>query len=162
MKRQQFLHRPAMVRDSSRHGRRGLLAGVETLVRRTKVRDRAHQEHPLVQCQGLACQCTAPTRQRREAFPERRVQWLNVRRIMDTDIAHASLASGRPGPIGAEYRRGIQDMLLLAVRGSVPRGVCQDPHCRYKCASPRLSAELPIERSQGKIQDLMFVSGTVL
>jgi hypothetical protein len=34
-------------------------------------------------------------------------------------------------------------MLLLAVRGSVPRGVCLDPHLRYKCASPRLRAELP-------------------
>src|SRR5262249_38307031 len=62
---------------------------------------------------------------------------------MDTDIAHACLASGVAVPIGAEYRCGIHDMLLLAVRGSVPRGVCRDPHFRYKCASPRLSAELP-------------------
>src|SRR5438132_1966057 len=51
---------------------------------------------------------------------------------MDTDIAHARLASGRAVPIGAKYRRGIHAMLLLAVRGSVPRGVCQDPHFRYK------------------------------
>jgi len=51
---------------------------------------------------------------------------------MDTDIAPASLASGRAVPLGAEYRRGIHDMLLLAVRGSVPRGVCLDPHLRYK------------------------------
>src|SRR6266508_3239878 len=62
---------------------------------------------------------------------------------MDTDIAHARLASGMAVPIGAEYRRGIHAMLLMAVRGSVPRGVCQGPHFRYKCASPRLSAELP-------------------
>src|SRR6266540_3339459 len=62
---------------------------------------------------------------------------------MDTDIAHARLASGMAVPIGAEYRRGIHDMLLMAVRGSVPRGVCQGPHFRYKCAFPRLSAELP-------------------
>ena len=51
---------------------------------------------------------------------------------MDTDIASASLASGRAVPIGAEYRRGIHAMLLLVVRGSVPRGVCRDPHFRYK------------------------------
>ena len=51
---------------------------------------------------------------------------------MDSDIAHASLASGMAVPIGAEYRRGIHAMLLLAVCGSVPRGVCQDPHFRYK------------------------------
>jgi hypothetical protein len=86
MKRQQFLHRPAMVSDPRRHGRRCLLDGVETLVRRTKVIDRAHQEHPLVPCQGLACQRPAPTRQRREAFPERRVQPLDVRCI-DAPVA---------------------------------------------------------------------------
>jgi hypothetical protein len=44
---------------------------------------------------------------------------------MDTDIAPASLASGRAAPIGAEYGRGIHAMLLLVVRGSVPRGVCR-------------------------------------
>ena len=52
-------------------------------MRRTKVRDRAHPEHPLVQCQGLACQRPAPPRQRRQAFPERRVEPLDVRRIDD-------------------------------------------------------------------------------
>src|SRR5215813_9515705 len=72
-----------MVGNPSRHGWRGLLDGVETLVRRAKVIDRAHQEHALVQGQGLACQRPAPTRQRREAFPERRVQPLDVRRIDD-------------------------------------------------------------------------------
>jgi hypothetical protein len=51
---------------------------------------------------------------------------------MDTAIAHACLASGRAGPIGAESRRGSHDRLLLAVCGSVPRGVCRDPHFRYK------------------------------
>src|SRR5215471_21502710 len=83
LKRQQFLHRPAMVRDPRRHGRRCLLAGVETFVRRTKVIDRAHHEHPLVQGQGLTGQRPAPARQWREAFPERRVEPFDVRRIDD-------------------------------------------------------------------------------
>ena len=47
---------------------------------------------------------------------------------MATDIAPASVASGRAVPIGAVYRRGLHAMLLLVVRGSVPRGVCLDPH----------------------------------
>jgi hypothetical protein len=51
---------------------------------------------------------------------------------MDTYIAHTCLTSGRAVPIGAKYRRGIHDMLLMAVRGSGPRGVCRDPHFRYK------------------------------
>ena len=63
---------------------------------------------------------------------------------MDTDIAHTCLASGMAVSIGAEYRRGIHDMLLLAVRGSVPRGVCRDPHFHYKCVSPRFKAALPL------------------
>src|SRR6266571_4616463 len=36
-------------------------------------------------------------------------------------------------------------MVLLALCGSMPRGVYLGPHFRYKCASPRLSAELPPE-----------------
>jgi hypothetical protein len=51
---------------------------------------------------------------------------------MDTDIAHTRLASGMAVSIGAEYGCGIHEMLLLAVRGSVPRGVCRDPYFRYK------------------------------
>src|SRR6266571_1251711 len=35
-------------------------------------------------------------------------------------------------------------MVLLALCGSMPRGVYLGPHFRYECASPRLSAELPI------------------
>src|SRR6266704_1650294 len=35
-------------------------------------------------------------------------------------------------------------MVLLALCGSMPRGVYLGPHFRYKCASPLLSAELPI------------------
>ena len=46
MKRQEFVYRPAMVSDPSRHGRRRLLDGVEALVRRTKVINRAHHKHP--------------------------------------------------------------------------------------------------------------------
>src|SRR6266571_3921482 len=36
-------------------------------------------------------------------------------------------------------------MVLLALCGSMPRGVYLGPHFRYKCASPRFSAELPSE-----------------
>ena len=64
MKRQQFVHGPAMVRDPSGHGRRRLLCMGQTLMRRTQVIDGAHHEHPLVQSQGVACQCPAPARQR--------------------------------------------------------------------------------------------------
>src|SRR4029453_10730668 len=51
-------------------------------------------------------------------------------------------------PLAGQARFG-QNMVvgsmrvLLALRGSVPRGVCLDPHFRYKCASPRLTGELP-------------------
>src|SRR5215472_19193443 len=75
---------------------------------------------------------------------------------MDTDIALASLASGRAVPMGAEYRRGIHAMLLLVVRGSVPRGVCRDPHFRYKCASPRLRAELPLFGLHWNTEDIVL------
>src|SRR5215831_3855263 len=37
-------------------------------------------------------------------------------------------------------------MVLLAWCGSMPRGVYLDPYLRYKCASPRLSAELPVRQ----------------
>src|SRR3989454_12830340 len=78
MKRQQFVHRPAMVGDPGRHGRRRLLCMGQTLMRCAKVIHRAHHKHPFVQCQGVTCQRPAPTRQRREAFPERRVQPVTV------------------------------------------------------------------------------------
>jgi hypothetical protein len=81
MKRQQFVHRPAMVGDPRGHGRRRLLRMGQTRMRRAKVIDRTHQEHPFVQRQGLAGQRPATTHQWREAFPERRVQSLNVRGI---------------------------------------------------------------------------------
>src|SRR4029453_11983666 len=50
-------------------------------MRRTQIIDGADQEHPLVQRQGVTCQRPAAARQRREAFPERRVESLNVRRL---------------------------------------------------------------------------------
>ena len=50
-------------------------------MRCAKAKDRAHHDHPLMQCQGLACQRPAPARQRREALPKRRVEPLHVRRI---------------------------------------------------------------------------------
>ena len=50
-------------------------------MRCTNVLDRPHHAHPLVQRQGVACQRPAPACQGREAFPERRVQPLPVRRL---------------------------------------------------------------------------------
>ena len=81
MKRQQFVHRPAMIRDPRRHGRRRLVYMGQTRMRRAKVIDRAHQEHALVQRHGMAGQRPATARQRSEAFPECRVQPLNVRGV---------------------------------------------------------------------------------
>ena len=81
MKRQQFVHRPAMVRDPRRHGWGGLLRMGQTLMRRAKIIDRAYHEHPLVQRQGVTCQRPAAARQRCEAFPERRVEPFDVRRV---------------------------------------------------------------------------------
>jgi len=46
-----------------------------------KVIDCAHQEHPLVQCQGLACQRPAPTSQGSKPFTERRVEPFDVCRV---------------------------------------------------------------------------------
>src|SRR5437016_14255102 len=51
-------------------------------------------------------------------------------------------------------------MVLLALCGSMPRGVYLGPHFRYKCASPRLSAELPPEISLGTTVDLLDKSCT--
>src|SRR5437870_7040345 len=70
-----------MIGDPGGHGRRRLLGTAQTLMRRAKVIDRAYQEHPLVQRQGLACQCPAPTRQGSETFTERRVEPFDVRRV---------------------------------------------------------------------------------
>src|SRR5438093_3426494 len=70
-----------MIGDASGHGRRRLLGTAQTLMRRAKVIDRAYQEHPLVQRQGLACQCPAPTRQGSETCTERRVEPFDVRRV---------------------------------------------------------------------------------
>src|SRR5215510_822577 len=70
-----------MVSDPSRHGRCRLLHMGQTLMRRAKVIDCAHQEHALMQRQGVACQRTATPRQWREVCPERRVQPLNIGRI---------------------------------------------------------------------------------
>ena len=91
MKRQELLYRPAMVGDPCCHGRRRLLGTTQTLMRRAKVIDRPHQEHALVQRQGVAGQCPAPARQRREAFPERRVEPVTVdRRIAPPTAAQSS------------------------------------------------------------------------
>ncbi len=81
MKRQQFLHRPAMIGDPSRHSWRHLVSAFQTRMRRAKIIDRAHQEHPLMQRQGLASQRPAPTSQASEALTERGVEPLDVRRV---------------------------------------------------------------------------------
>src|SRR2546427_13300448 len=51
-------------------------------------------------------------------------------------------------PLAGQFRLGQHVvvgsmMVLLALCGSMPRGVYLGPHFRYKCAAPRLSAELP-------------------
>ena len=46
MKRQQFVQRPAMVRDSCRHGRRRLPCLRQTRMRHAKVRNRPHKHIP--------------------------------------------------------------------------------------------------------------------
>ena len=76
-----------MIRDASGHGWRRHTSVAETDVRRTKIIYRAHQEHPLVQRQGVACQRPAPARQRREPFPERRIQPVTVDRRIAPPIA---------------------------------------------------------------------------
>src|SRR5437764_2143887 len=60
MKRPKLLHRPAMVGEPCCHGRRRLWGTAQTLMRHAKILDRPHHAHPLVQCQGLACQRPAP------------------------------------------------------------------------------------------------------
>src|SRR5262245_6084945 len=81
MKRQELLHRPAMVGDPCCHGRRRLQGTAQTLMRHAKIIDRPHHEHPLVQCQGLACQRPATTSQGSKPFTERRVEPFDVRRV---------------------------------------------------------------------------------
>src|SRR5215813_7771287 len=81
MKRQELLHRPAMVSDPCCHGRRRLRGTAQTLMRHAKIIDRPHQEHPLVQRQGLACQRPATTSQGSKPFTERRVEPFDVRRV---------------------------------------------------------------------------------
>ena len=70
-----------MVGDPSGHGRRDLPRRRQTLMQRAKVIDRADHEHALVQRQGVARQGPAPARQRREVFPEGRVQPFDVRGV---------------------------------------------------------------------------------
>jgi len=48
---------------------------------RAKVIDCPHHEHALVQRPGVAAQRPAPARQRREAFPERRIQPFDICRV---------------------------------------------------------------------------------
>jgi hypothetical protein len=110
MKRQQFVHCPAMVGDPSGHGRCCLLHRMQTRMRRAKVIDRAHQEHPLVQRQGLACQGPATACQWRKAFPKRRVEPLNVRRVDHAvplrptlERLHTCRRAGDKAPFGRDH-----------------------------------------------------------
>ena len=73
-----------MIRDASGHRWCGPATGVgQTRMRGAEIIDRTDQIHAMLQRQGVACQRSATACQRREAFPERRVQPLNVRRIDD-------------------------------------------------------------------------------
>ena len=84
MKRQQRVQRPAMVRDCRRPGRRRLLCRGQTRMRRAQVIAGADQAPPLLPGQGLACQRPASTRPRRAAFPQGRLEPLQVGRIAHT------------------------------------------------------------------------------
>ena len=78
MQRQQFVHRPAMVCDPAAMA--GVVLCAWDKVRSTKAIHCAHHKHP-----SCRVRCGVPARhrarQRCEAFPERRVQPLNVRCI---------------------------------------------------------------------------------
>ena len=134
-KRQQCPYRPAMIGDSSRHGWCRLLCKGQTLMRYAKVIDRAHQEHPLVQRQGVAGQCPAPARQRREVFPKRCVEPLNVGCIDHPDplrpalerrhacrrtIDHAVFGLHHPPPLVALADLGDQDLVPPPQPGASP------------------------------------------
>src|SRR5215471_3954277 len=52
-------------------------------------------------------------------------------------------------PLAGQVRLGQNTVVgsmivLLALLGNRPRGVCLDPHLRYKLPFPRLSGELPL------------------
>ena len=79
--RQQFVHTPAMIRARSGHGRRRCVSGTETCMRGTKVIHGANQIHPVLQGHHAACQCPPSTRQRGQAFAERRIQPFDIRRV---------------------------------------------------------------------------------
>src|SRR4029453_14133837 len=70
-----------MVGDPSCHSGRRRPSLMQTLMRRAKVIHRADQEHALVQRQGVACQCPAPPRRWRQAFPECRIQPFDICRV---------------------------------------------------------------------------------
>src|SRR5262245_10533440 len=61
---------------------------------------------------------------------------------MDTNIALAGLASSRAMPVGAACGCRVHDSPPGFVWKQAKRSMLP-PHFRYKCASPRLSAELP-------------------
>ena len=114
MKRKQLLHRPAMIGDPRRHRWRHLLGTSQTRMRRAKVIDRPHQEHPLVQSQCLTGQSPATTSQRRETFTEGRVESLDVSGI-DHPVA-VRATSERLDPSGRAIDKaafGLDDTPLL-------------------------------------------------
>jgi len=107
MKRQQCVHGPAMVRAPRRHGRGRLLRMGHTLMGCAKVLDRAHHEHALVQRQGMAGQRPAPARQRREVFPERRVQPFAGRRRDPPAALRATPAVSTRAGVPSTMRRSV-------------------------------------------------------
>src|SRR5262245_60497820 len=64
---------------------------------------------------------------------------------MDTNIALAGLASSRAMPVGAACGCRVHDSPPGFVWKQAKRSMLP-PHFRYKCASPRLSAELPVQQ----------------
>jgi hypothetical protein len=99
MTRQQCMHGPAMVWDPRCHGRRLLLCMGQTRMRHAKVIDRADQDHPRVQRQGMACQRPAATRQRGTVFPNRGVEPLHRR-----GVDHASPWCPTPERLHTRWR----------------------------------------------------------
>jgi hypothetical protein len=108
-------------------------------MRRAKVIDRADQKHPRMQRQSVARQHPATAPQRREAFTERCVQPLNVRRIDHPaplrpapERLHACRRAIGKTAFGLDHTpllialddMGDQDVAPRAKRGRPPLPVC--------------------------------------
>src|SRR5262252_3789649 len=72
--RQEFSHTPAMLCNTSSHRRCCCASGAETCMRGTKIIDRPHEGHPVLQRHGATCQRPAAACQGGQPFSERRIQ----------------------------------------------------------------------------------------